>query len=114
MIKLLNVIALLVFVTMIIVTIWLRSKAAKQRPALSRLPGIVMVALSAGMWGLTFQWHLDSATRVVGFPFTAAVFELHGGRWVDYVGIITLPAMAANFMFWVLLFRLPLMWYRNI
>lgn len=114
MLNQLNLLALLAFAVLIVVAVWLRRKIKSRSQEWSRMSGIVVTVLSLATWALTFQWHLDSQTRVVGFPFTAAVFELHDGRWVDYVGAITLPAMAANLVFWVLLFRLPLMWLRFI
>lgn len=112
MINWLNMIALLVLGAMIGAVVWFRWKAGRRPRASSRVPDIVIAVLSVGAWVVSFQWHLDTATRVVGFPFTAAMYELHDGRWVDYVGAITLPAMAANLVFWVLLFRLPLLWLR--
>lgn len=67
--------------------------------------------LAAGAWWGSGLWELNPNTRVVGFPFTAGVLELHDGRWFDYVGPITAPAMIGNFLFWFLLSRLPILWW---
>lgn len=112
MLNWLNLISLLAFISMISAAIWFRHKAATRSLPSSWLPSIVLTVVSVTAWVLTFQWRLDAITRVVGFPFTAAIFELHDGKWVDFVGTLTLPAMAANLVFWVLLLRVPLMWYR--
>jgi hypothetical protein len=37
--------------------------------------------------------------RVVGFPLPAAVWERHGGHWMDFVGPLMLPLMCANAWF---------------
>lgn len=110
----LNIIALVVFIVMISAFVCFQRKTKDLSQAPSRVLSIAAIILSISVWVLTFQWHLDSTTRVVGFPFTAAVFEFHDGMWVDYVGAITLPAMIANLVFWVLLFGLPLIGYRYI
>jgi len=47
----------------------------------------------------------DGRYIVLGFPFTAAVFEPRGDRLIDFVGPATLPAIAANPMFFQLLPR---------
>lgn len=112
MLNWLNLTALLVFIALIWATIWFRLKAKAQTPKPSRMPGIFLAVLGMCAWALTFQWYLDSSTRVIGFPFTAAIFKLHDGLWADFVGVITIPAMVANLVFWVLLLRLPLTWYR--
>ena len=112
MLNWLNLIVLPVFVALISADIWFRRKTKTRSELRSRMVGVISTVLGLGVWALVLQWHLNSTTRVVGFPFTAAVFELHDGRWDDYVGVITLPAMLANLVFWLLLIRVPLMWYR--
>jgi hypothetical protein len=112
MLNWLNLIVLPVFVALISAAIWFRRKTKTRSELRSRMVGVISTVLGLGVWALALQWHLNSTTRVVGFPFTAAVFELHDGSWDDYVGVITLPAMLANLVFWLLLIRIPLMWYR--
>jgi hypothetical protein len=34
--------------------------------------------------------------RIVGFPFMSAVWELSDGKWLDFVGPLTLPAAIGN------------------
>ena len=42
----------------------------------------------------------DNAIRVVGIPFMAASFDSQGR---DYVGLVTLPSIIGNGVFWFLL-----------
>jgi hypothetical protein len=69
-----------------------------------------LLATATGLGAMVFtaSWPLDPETRILGFPFTSAVFELHGGIWVDYAGAVTIPAMIANVIFWALLPQLPI------
>ena len=53
------------------------------------------IALGCSLWGYTAQ--SSPTLKTIGFPFLAGVFELHDGRWEDYVGAITLPAVIGNF-----------------
>ena len=106
-----NIAALPIFLMLCVWVIWYRKKGIEIFPRRYRILNILVVFAAAGAWLYTGYWSLDSATRVVGFPFTAAIFELHDGKWFDYVGHITMPALIANFLFWLLLFRLPLTWF---
>lgn len=94
---------------------WIRRKAPRCRAAASYLPDIVITVLgiTAGAWGCACVWHSDTQTRILGVPFTAGVFEWHDGQWIDHVGSVTPFACAGNLIFWVLLFRLPLLWYTS-
>jgi hypothetical protein len=58
------------------------------------------VALGSTLFGFTV--YASPSVKTVGFPFLAAVFELHDGRWADYVGPLTLPAALGNFAVGVL------------
>jgi hypothetical protein len=108
----LNIIALPIFCTMVCGAVWLRMHYKKSSPSSSRVSGIAVTVVGVCAWMVTSYWTMNPTTRVLGFPFTAAIYELHDGLWVDYVGTITMPALIANFMFWLLVFRLPLMWFR--
>jgi hypothetical protein len=108
----LNIIALPIFCTMVCGAVWLRMHYKKSSPSSSRVSGIAVTVVGVCAWMVTSYWTMNPTTRVLGFPFTAAIYELHYWLWVDYVGTITMPALIANFMFWLLVFRLPLMWFR--
>lgn len=56
--------------------------------------GVILVA---------FSYYPKPDVRIVGFPFLSAVFELHNGAWVDFVGPITLPSVIGNFVVGLLL-----------
>ena len=63
------------------------------------------VAVGGVMLGCTlfgYTAFASATVKTVGFPFLAAVFECHDGRWADYVGAITLPAGVGNFAVGVL------------
>jgi len=34
--------------------------------------------------------------RIVGFPFMSVIWELSDGKWLDFVGPLTLPAAIGN------------------
>jgi hypothetical protein len=69
-----------------------------------------LMAAASGLCAMAFTawWEFDPETRVLGFPFTAAVFELHEGIWYDHVGAVTIPAMIANVILWALIPQLPI------
>jgi hypothetical protein len=69
-----------------------------------------LMAAVAGLGAMAFTawWVFDPGTRVLGFPFTAAVFELHDGIGYDHVGAVTIPAMIANVILWALVPQLPI------
>lgn len=65
---------------------------------------------STGRWGtflaiasLFFFYPLDERTRVFGFPFASFVLQWNGNGWVDFVGPLTMPAAALNFVVALLL-----------
>ena len=58
------------------------------------------IALGCTLSGLRIP--ISEKAKTLGFPFLSAVFELHDGRWEDYVGVITLPAAIGNFVVGVL------------
>jgi hypothetical protein len=44
------------------------------------------------------EYRLRSGQRVVGVPFMTVVLQLERGRWIDYTGILTLPAIVGNML----------------
>ncbi len=106
-----NISALPIFLMLLAWAIWYRRNGIEIFPRRCRALNILVIFAAIGAWNYTCYWSLDSVTRVLGFPFTAAIYELHDGKWFDYVGHITIPALIANFLFWLLLFRLPLTSY---
>ena len=60
------------------------------------------VLLGAASWPLTYWMgypiHVEAEVgRVVGFPFFVAYFDSEGR---DYVGMLTMPGVIANGLFW--------------
>ena len=110
MLSKINILALPIFLMLCAWGIWYRKKGIEIFPGGHRVSNVLVVLAAIGAWLYTGYWTLDSVTRVLGFPFTAAVYEWHDGKWFDYVGRITIPALATNFLFWLLLIRLPLTW----
>ncbi len=43
-------------------------------------------------------WNYDNTTKIFGFPFPAAVFQLENGKWYDYVGPFSIPLLFINFL----------------
>lgn len=111
MLSKINIAALPIFLALCAWVIWYRRKGIEICPRRHRALNILVVSAAIGAWLYTGYWSFDSVTRVLGFPFTAAIYEYHDGKWFDYVGHITIPALIANFLFWLLLFRLPLTSY---
>ena len=50
---------------------------------------LAFVSLFAG-------YHLRSDVRVLGVPFLYAAWEFHEGKWLDFTGPLTLPALLGN------------------
>ena len=94
-------------------SVWVETayRKQKQRYRLVRYErSMRLMAAAAGLGAMTFTawWQFDPETRVLGFPFTSAVFELHDGIWYDYLGAVTIPAMIANVILWALVPQLPI------
>jgi len=69
---------------------------------------VMAAAAGLGVMASTAWWQYDAETRVLGFPCTSAVFELHDGIWYDHVGAVTIPALIANAVLWTLVPQLPI------
>jgi len=46
----------------------------------------------------TYMIQISSVLRTHGFPFFAGCDQLREGRWEDFVGLITFPAIIGNFI----------------
>ena len=46
------------------------------------------------------HYNMSPTERVTGFPFLSFMFIKKRGMWLDYLGILTLPAMIAN-AYWI-------------
>ena len=87
---------------------WQRAKSTRAPHSLRRWVWVCLllgVLLGAASWPLTFWMgypiHVDAEVgRVVGFPFFVAYFDSEGR---DYVGVLTMPGVVANCLFWFLL-----------
>lgn len=66
---------------------------------------IAGVALGSALFKLELL--VNPSLRTLGFPFVAGVFELHDGLWVDYVGPLTIPTCALNFLVGVMVAHIP-------
>ena len=44
----------------------------------------------------SINYQVAPTISIYGFPFLSAVFEKRDGRWLDFVGPLTLPAFLAN------------------
>jgi hypothetical protein len=42
------------------------------------------------------QYNLRSNLRIFGIPFVTSAWQFEGGRWIDYTGFLTLPALLGN------------------
>lgn len=72
---------------------------------------IVGLALAAA--SMFMIWPYDTNTKIVGFPFPAAVFqrESETSQWQDYVGPMTSVFVCLNALFWLLIPHLPLQFH---
>src|SRR5262245_49799062 len=67
-------------------------------PAAARAMWIVSVALGVA-WLVGGEYSVDQDTRVAGFPFPVVVLQRDArGLWLDYTGLLTLPAACLDFM----------------
>ncbi len=88
--------------------------------SLQRLRWILWaIGLALASLAVTITWHYTAETKILGFPFPGAVFELwtngsgsslpagfvgpvpndnDGSHWVDFVGPLTLPFLAMDFV----------------
>jgi hypothetical protein len=59
---------------------------------------ILLAGTALGIAAVGHSRYPTPDTRLVGFPFLAAVFQHSpGGGWTDFVGFRTLPATIGNF-----------------
>jgi hypothetical protein len=78
-----NISALPIFLILLAWAIWNRTKEIEIFPSQCRGLNIFVIFAAIGAWVFSCYWTLDSVTRVIGLPFTAAVYELHDGKWFD-------------------------------
>jgi hypothetical protein len=55
-----------------------------------------VVGILLAFVSLFARYSLRSDIRVFGVPFLSAVWEFHGGKWLDFTGPLTLPAFLGN------------------
>lgn len=68
--------------------VWLFAEAA-----------VLVVGIFLGIAAVAHSRYPTPDTRLLGFPFLAAVFERSPtGGWADFVGLRTLPATIGNFV----------------
>ena len=69
-----------------------------------------LVGLALAVTSMFMTWPYDINTKIVGFPFPAAVFqrESESSHWQDYVGPLTAVFMCLNALFWMLIPHLAL------
>lgn len=95
------ILAVLGFALLILEVLSFRANRSRSR-GVSKRNQIIYVACTtvAGILlaygSLYFEYRLRSDLRVFGVPFPTAVFQFERGRWVDFTGVITLPAMLGN------------------
>jgi hypothetical protein len=77
------------------------AERTRARGVFLTLPLGTLLGIAAAM----IVYPVSPTARLVGFPFPAAIWELHDGIWMDYVGgCSTLLAMVGDF---VIGFALP-------
>jgi hypothetical protein len=60
---------------------------------------VLVVGVALGIAAVAHSRYPTPDTRLLGFPFLAAVFERSPtGGWADFVGLRTLPATIGNFV----------------
>lgn len=67
--------------------------------------GLLLAGIFAGV-----PYPIAEGARVQGFPIPGAAFEKHDGRWMDFVGVMTMPALFADAAFGLLLPQIILAW----
>jgi hypothetical protein len=69
---------------------------------------ILVAGIVLGFVAVSHSRYPNPDTRLLGFPFLAAIFERSPtGGWADFVGIRTLPATVGNFMVGLFVPHLP-------
>jgi hypothetical protein len=57
---------------------------------------VTVIGILLGCFLSVVEYPYSPTARIVGFPFVSAVLELSDGRWLDFVGPLTLPAAIGN------------------
>ena len=57
-----------------------------------------LICVCIGLGSAYLFWNYTETTRLVGFPFPFAAFQLENGKWIDYVGIFSLPIFFLDFL----------------
>jgi hypothetical protein len=57
---------------------------------------VAVIGLLLGIFLANVIYPSSPTMRIVGFPFMSAIFQLSDGRWLDFVGPLTLPAAFGN------------------
>ena len=69
---------------------------------------VLIVGVGLGIAAVAHSRYPTADTRLLGFPFLAAVFERSpSGGWADFFGLVTFPATIGNFLVGLLLPHLP-------
>lgn len=59
---------------------------------------VLIAGIALGVAAVAYSRYPTPDSRLLGFPFLAAVFERSpSGGWADFVGLRTLPATIGNF-----------------
>ena len=104
-----NLIALVVLTgSLCLEAIYLRQEQRYRLVRHERVFRFLFGAIGVIIMAVTAWWEYDPETRVLGFPFTSAIFELHDGIWYDHVGVVTVPALIANLVFWLFVPQMPI------
>jgi len=73
-------------------------KRAGNKLPVAQLALLITIGVALGCATYFISYYESPTLRIIGAPFPAAAFQLENGRWYDYVGWITAPAMFLNFL----------------
>jgi hypothetical protein len=57
---------------------------------------VAVIGIVLGCFLAVVVYPYSPTARIVGFPFMSAIWELSDGKWLDFVGPLTLPAAIGN------------------
>jgi len=75
---------------------------------------LVITGLALAVGSVFITYSPSPTVRIMGFPFPAAAWEYSDGKWLDFVGITTLPFYAANFIIFLFLPQLCFVVFRTL
>lgn len=69
---------------------------------------LLVMGVALGVVMFKFELYASPSLRTFGFPFVAGLFELHEGRWIDYVSPLSLFICIGNFVVGLMVVQIPL------